>query len=114
MGVDFGLAEYKGALAGVYLQNVSVQQTSSQAEALNEDGDIEQIDIYGAKEQLQAEGTVITGGTISALAVGATLNVNGVDYKIENISIRNSVTGHKTITVSAVRPIAINAGTGGA
>ena len=114
MGVDFGLAEYKGALAGVHLQNMTIQETASTAEAINEDGDIEQIDIYGAKKQLQAEGTVITGGTISALTVGASLTVNNVTYKIENVSVRTSVTGHKTITVSAVAPHAINAGTGGA
>lgn len=109
MGVVFGLATYKGAVTGLHLQTVTVQQTASTAEAINEDGDIEQIDIYGAKKQLQAEGNVVSGGDISALVVGGTLTVESVAYKIESVSIRETVTGHKTVTVSAVAPYAINA-----
>ena len=111
MAIVFGLAEYKGAIAGVHLQTVNYSEQGSTAEAINEDGDVEQIDVYGAKRQIQAEGNVVENGDLSALTVGASLTVDSVEYKITDISIRTSVTGDQTISVSGVAPLTINGGT---
>lgn len=111
MSIVFGLAEYKGAIAGVHLQTVNYSEQGSTAEAINEDGDVEQIDVYGAKRQIQAEGNVVEGSDLSALKVGAVLTVEGVEYKITDSTVRATGSGHKTISVTGVAPLTINGGT---
>lgn len=105
MGIVFGLASFKGIVTGLHLQSVTYGESASEAEALDEDGNIEQNDVYGKKKTIQCEGNVVDGGDISALTVGGTLTVAAVDYKITNVSLKESVNGHKTASISGSAPI---------
>lgn len=105
MSIVFGLAEYKGVVTGLRLQRVTYGESASTAEALDEDGNIEQTDVFGKKKTLQCEGNVISGGDLANVKVGGTLTVKGDEYKIDNVSITESVNGHKTASISASAPI---------
>lgn len=104
MAIVFGLASYKGIVAGVRLQRVTYSETASTAEALDEDGDIEQTDVYGKKKTLQCEGNV-TAENLETLTVGGTLTVNGEVFKIDNVSFTEANNAHKTASISASAPI---------
>ena len=108
--IVFGLATYKGAVTGLRLQNVQYGETASTAEAINEDGNIEQIDVYAKKRTIQADGNVVSGGDISALTVGGAVTIGGVDYKIDKVDIKESVNGHKTCSFSGSAPIPVSSG----
>lgn len=77
MSIVFGLASFKNAVAGLHLQTVTYGETASSAEAIDEDGNIEQIDMYGKKRTIQCEGNVVAEGDISALTVGGELTIGG-------------------------------------
>ena len=111
MAIVFGLASYAGAVSGLHLQTVTYGETASSAEAVAENGDIEQIDVYAKKRTIQCEGNVVSGSEL-ALTVGGTLTVDGNEFKIDSISIKESVNGHKTATISGSAPIPSNAGGG--
>ena len=112
MAVTFGLASYKGAVSGLHLQTVTYGETASTAEAIDEDGNIEQVDVYAKKRTIQCEGNVDADGDISALTVGGDLSVGGNTFKIDSVSIKESVNGHKTVSISGSAPIE-SSGTGG-
>ena len=103
--IVFGLATYKGAVTGLHLQSVTYTESGSTAEATDEDGNIEQIDMYAKKRTIQCEGNVTAAGDISALTVGGTLTVGGNSYTIDSVSVKESVNGHKTCSVSGSAPI---------
>lgn len=104
MGIVFGLSSYKGAVAGLHLQRVTYGESASTQDAIDEDGNIEQTDIYGKKKTIQCEGNVVEGGTF-ALTVGGTLTVGGDNFKIENVNITENVNGHKTASISGSAPM---------
>ena len=104
MGIVFGLALYKGIVAGVRLQRVIYSETASTADSLDEDGNVEQTDVFGKKKTLQCEGNV-TEDNLAALTVGGTLTVNGEDFKIDNVSFTEANNAHKTASISASAPI---------
>lgn len=106
MSVVFGLAKYKGVAAGVSLQRVVYGETGQSAEAIGEDGNIEQTNIYGKKRTIQCEGNVRAGEDSPAFTVGGTLTVDGNTFTIDNVSITESVNGHKTISISGSAPMA--------
>lgn len=105
MSIVFGLASFKNAVAGLHLQSVTYGETASTAEAIDENGDIEQIDVYGKKRTIQCQGNVVEGGDISALTVGAKLAVSGKDYKIDNVSVTETVNGHKSASINGSAPM---------
>ena len=105
MSIVFGLAAYKGAVTGLRLQRVTYGETASTAEAMDEDGNIEQTDVFGKKKTLQCEGNVIEGNDFGNVKVGAELTLKGETFKIDNVSITESVNGHKTASISASAPI---------
>ena len=82
MGVVFGLASYKGAVTGLRLQRVTYGESASTAEALDEDGNIEQTDVYGKKKTIQCEGNVTDSG-VSSVTVGGTLTVGGDNFGVK-------------------------------
>lgn len=104
MGVVFGLAKYKAIASGVSLQRVVYGETGQSAEAIGEDGNVEQTNIYGKKRTIQCEGNVQDGNT-AAFTVGGTLTVDGNTFTIDNVSITESVNGHKTISISGSAPM---------
>lgn len=111
MSIIFGLATFAKAVTGLRLQSVTYGETASTAEAMDENGAIEQIDIYGKKKTIQAEGNVVEGGDLKALTIGASLTVSGDTFIIDSVSIKETNTGHKTCSLSGVAPMA--AATGG-
>lgn len=106
MAIVFGLAKYKGVVTGLSIQSVTYGETASTAEAMDEDGNIEQVDVYGKKKTIQIEGNVAADGDVTALTVGGTLTVNGSNYTIDNVSIKEANNGHKTASISGSCPIA--------
>lgn len=103
--IVFGLAEYRGAIAGVRLQNFSYSESGSTAEAVDEDGYVEQIDHFAKKRSIQCDGNIIEGGDRSAMTVGADLTVNGVTYRIDSVNERYVVNGHATFSITASAPL---------
>ena len=110
-GIVFGLAEYAGAVAGLHLTSFTYGESGSAAEAVDEDGNVEQVDVHSKKRTVNFEGNVVQGADRSALTVGATLTVNDIDYKIETISVKYANTAHATAsgTASAPMPAAASA-----
>ena len=108
MGIVFGLASYKGAVTGLHLQRVTYSETASTQDAIGEDGNIEQTDVYGKKKTIQCEGNVVDGSGF-ALTVGAKLTVGGDNFTIDNVSITENVNGHKTASISGSAPMTATA-----
>lgn len=106
--IRFGLVKYKGAVSGVRVQSVTYGETSSSAEATDEDGNIEQINVYGKKRTIQCDGNIIDDGDISALKVGASLTVDSQDFTIDSLSIREGVNTHSTISITGSAPISVS------
>ena len=104
MGVVFGLASYKGAVTGLRLQRVTYSETASTQDAIGEDGNIEQTDVYGKKKTIQCEGNVVDGSPL-AVTVGGTLTVGEDNFTIDNVSITENVNGHKTASISGSAPM---------
>ena len=104
MGIVFGLASYKGAVTGLHLQRVTYSETASTQDAIGEDGNIEQTDVYGKKKTIQCEGNVVNGSGL-AVTVGGTLTVGGDNFTIDNVSITENVNGHKTASISGSAPM---------
>ena len=104
MSVIFGLASYKGAVTGLQLQRVTYGETASTAEALDENGNIGQTDVYGKKKTIQCEGNVTDSG-MSSVTVGGTLTVGRDKFTIDNVSVTESVNGHKTASISGSAPM---------
>lgn len=103
--IIFGFAKYKGAVSGVRLQSVTYGESASTAEAMDEDGYIEQTDVYGKKRTIQCEGNCIENGNTAALTVGGTLTVDGVDYKLDSVQFREGNNAHKTASISGSAPM---------
>lgn len=108
--ITFGLASFKGVITGLHLQSVTYGESCSTAEAVDEDGNIEQIDVYAKKRTIQCEGNVCADGDISALTVGSELTVGGNTFMIDSVSIKEGVNGHKTASISGSAPIPAEAG----
>ena len=100
--VTFGTAEYKNLSAGLYITSIKKDETSQKAQVMDEDGTVVQIDRYGKEKTIQIEATV--KGDIAALAVGATLTVDSVDYTIDTVSTTKTNTGHHTASITASAP----------
>ena len=103
--IKFGLAEYKDAVAGLRIQSFSSDEDASTADALDEDGNVEQIDVYGKKETVQGEGNIVVGSDLSALTVGGTITVDSKVYKITKVSKKHGVNQHATCSFTASRPL---------
>ena len=109
--ITFGTASYKGAVSGLIITSIKQGTNAQSAEAMDEDGNIIQIDMYGKKYSLQIEGTV-SGGSL-ALVAGADLAVGGITYKIESVEVTQTNTGHQTASITASAPVpAASSGSG--
>ena len=86
------------------LQRVTYGETASTAEALDENGNIGQTDVYGKKKTIQCEGNVTDSG-MSSVTVGGTLTVGRDKFTIDNVSVTESVNGHKTASISGSAPM---------
>jgi len=108
--VVFGLATYKGAVAGLNLQDVQYGETASTADALDEDGNVVQSDVYGKKRTIQATGTVKVDADLSALTVGGTITVDSVEYKLDKVDFKEATNTHKTCSLSGSAPMPVTSG----
>lgn len=102
--ITFGTASYKGAVSGLIITSIKFGENAQSAEAMDEDGNIIQVDMYGKKKTLQIEGTV-SGGSL-ALVAGGDLTVGGTTYKIESVEVSQTNTGHQSASVTASAPVA--------
>ena len=59
MTIVFGLAKYKNAVAGLRIQSVTYGETASTAEAVDEDGNIEQTDVHSKKRPSRSKQTLL-------------------------------------------------------
>ena len=105
MAIVFGMAAYKGAVAGLRIQSVTYGETASTAEAVDEDGNIEQTDVYSKKKTIQIEANVTDAADMTALTVGGSLTIGGAVYTIDNVSLKETNTGHKTASISGSAPM---------
>ena len=101
--ITFGTASYKGAVSGLIITSIKQGESGRSAEAMDEEGHIVQVDIYGKKKTLQIEGTV-SGGSL-ALQAGGTLTIGGTDYTIESVEVTQTNTGHQTASITASAPV---------
>ena len=110
--INFGTAAYKNAVAGLIITSIKFGSNAQAAEAMDEEGNIIQVDMYGKKQTVQIEGTVSSGTTI-ALVAGADLTIGGVTYKIESVEVTSTNTGHTNASITASAPVpAASAGSG--
>ena len=100
--IAFGTASYKGAVSGLIITSIKQGSNAQSAEAMDEDGTVIQIDMYGKKKTLQIEGTV-SGGSLG-LQAGSTLTIGGASYTIESVEITQTNTGHQSASISASAP----------
>lgn len=105
MSIVFGLAKYKNAVAGLRVQSVTYGETASTAEAVDENGNIEQMDVHSKKKTIQIEANVVEGGSLDAITVGGKLTVVGDAYTIDNVSFKEVNNAHKTASISGSCPI---------
>ena len=105
MTIVFGLAKYKNAVAGLRIQSVTYGETASTAEAVDEDGNIEQTDVHSKKKTIQIEANIVEGADLSAITVGGELTAAGEAYKIDNVSIKEANNAHGTASISGSCPI---------
>ena len=103
--IVFGIVSYKNAVAGVHLNSVQEGETGSTAEAVNEDGEVEQIDVHSKKRTVQAQGNIVSGADLSALTVGATVTFGGRSYRITSISKTEAANAHGTFSLNGEAPI---------
>ena len=111
MSIIFGLATYKNAVAGLHLTSVQYGETASTAEAVDEDGNVEQTDVYAKKRTIQAQGNVVSGGDISALTVGGTVTMGGTSYRITSVTKNEAPNQHATFSFNGEAPMVTSGGT---
>ena len=110
--ITFGTASYKNAVANLIITSIKFGDTAQAAEAMDEEGTIIQVDMYGRKKTVNIEGTV-SGGSLTGLTAGGTLTIDSVDYKIESVEVTQTNTGHQSASITASAPgDAINADSG--
>ena len=103
--INFGTAAFKGDVAGLIITSIKFGSNAQAAEAMDEEGNIIQVNMYGKKQTVNIEGTVSSGTTL-ALVAGADLTVGGVTYKIESVEVTSTNTGHTSASITASAPIA--------
>ena len=110
--INFGTAAYKNAVAGLIITSIKFGSNAQAAEAMDEEGNIIQVDMYGKKQTVNIEGTVSSGTTL-ALVAGADLTIGGVTYKIESVDVTSTNTGHTNASITASAPVpAASSGSG--
>ena len=102
MAITFGTIAYKDKVTGVYISSIKKDQTGSSVDAMNEAGEVVQIDRYGKKLTIQVDGT--GKDDISTLKIGAKLTIDGTEYIIDTVSTTQTNTGHYTLSLTASAP----------
>ena len=110
--INFGTAAYKNAVTGLIITSIKFGSNAQSAEAMDEDGNIIQVDMYGKKQTVNIEGTVSSGTTL-ALVAGGTITIDGVAYTIESVEVTNTNTGHTNASITASAPVPASSGGSG-
>ena len=109
--INFGTAAFKGAVTGLIITSIKFGSNAQAAEAMDEEGNIIQVDMYGKKQTVNIEGTVSSGTTL-ALVAGGTLTIDSVAYTIESVEVTSTNTGHTNASITASAPVAAASGSG--
>ncbi len=99
-----GLVTYKGAVAGLEIQDVTYGESGSTIAPLTEDGRIDRISIYGKKKTIAVNGNVKEGADMTAFTIGGTLTVDSVAYTITGVTIKESISGAKSCSIDGEAP----------
>ena len=108
--IVFGLATYKNKVAGAHLSNLQFGETCSTAEAVDEDGNVEQIDVYGKKRTVSGQGNIVSGGDLSAMTVGGTLEFDNESYRLTSVGKAYGPNQHATVNFSGEAPMVTSGG----
>lgn len=101
--IKFGLAAYKDQVAGVVLSSITEGESASEAEAMDENGNIIQTDQYAKKKTLQGEGLITVADEL-VLTVGGTLLIGETTYTINNVSKTSTNATHVKVTFAGSAP----------
>lgn len=107
--INFGTAAFNGAVTGLIITSIKEGSTAQAAEAMDESGNIIQVDMYGKKYTLQVEGTVSSGTTLG-LKAGGTLTIGSNTYTIESVEVTSTNTGHTSASITASAPMPAESG----
>ena len=110
--ISFGTAAYQGAVTGLIITSIKFGSSAQAAEAMDEEGNIIQVDMYGKKQTVNIEGTVSSGTTL-ALVAGGTLTIDSVAYTIESVEVTSTNTGHTNASITASAPVPASSGGSG-
>ncbi len=102
---------FPGAVAGLHLTSVQYGETCSTAEAVDEDGNVEQVDVYAKKRTVSGQGNIVSGGSLAALTVGGTLEIGGQSYLITSAGKAYGPNQHATVNFSGEAPMVTSGGT---
>ena len=111
--INFGTAAFNGSVTGLIITSIKQGSTAQAAEAMDESGNIIQVDMYGKKYTLQIEGTV-SGGTTLGLVAGGTLTIGSNTYTIESVEVTSTNTGHTSASITASAPVPVTSSGSGA
>lgn len=96
--VKFGLAEYKGAIAGLKFTSVQTSPNAQKAKLLDEDGEEFQRDYYDHEVVITIEANVT--GDISAVVPGATVTIDDAEYYVDSAQRKRGNTAHETVSLT--------------
>ena len=99
--VKFGLAEYKGAVAGLKFTSVQTSPNAQKAKLLDEDGEEFQRDYYDHEVVITIEANVT--GDISAIVPGATVTIENEQYYVDSAQRKRGNTAHETVSLTLSR-----------
>ncbi len=99
-----GLATYKGAVAGLEIQDVTYGESGSTVSPMTEDGLIDRISVYAKKKTIAVNGNVKEGADFSALTIGGTLTVDSIAYTITGVTVKEAVGGAKSCSINGEAP----------
>ena len=101
MAAQFGIVTdaTRASLTGIMIiQSISFTDESDFVEGLDEDGDVEIVQEVVKPKKITVEG-ILTG---AATAAAATLSIDGVNYYITNVEVKEENEGWKTISLEGI------------
>lgn len=99
--VKFGLAEYKGAVAGLKFTSLQTSPNAQKTKLLDEEGEEFQRDYYDHEDVITIEANVT--GDISAVVPGATVTIGDVQYYVDSAPRKRGNTAHETVSLTLSR-----------
>ena len=108
MSIQFGVTP---GGTGLKFQSATEGTSGSTAEAMDEDGNIIQTDVYAKKRTFQGE-ALVTDEHTEKLKVGDKFTYNGIEYTIDRADYSRTNTGHEKVSISGSAPMPVEEGGG--